>query len=100
MVLLPEADCWTKATKQKPTNPRLARIKACIYMLTFTVVEHEHFLRSTMRKSTYEGVCVCVCACVCECVCYKGLVIPSEHPLIGYCAIPLFLFAPAYVSFE
>lgn len=44
MVLLPDADCCTKATKQKPTNPRLARKEACKYMLTFTVVKHHHFL--------------------------------------------------------
>lgn len=43
VVLLPEADCWTKATRHKPTNPKLARIKACAYMFTSSVVEREYF---------------------------------------------------------
>lgn len=43
VVLLPEADCWTKATRHKPTNPKLARTKACAYMFTSSVVEREYF---------------------------------------------------------
>lgn len=58
VVLLPEADCWTKATRHKPTNPKLARIKACAYMFTSSVVEREYCssLRSVMLRSTRKSV--------------------------------------------
>lgn len=59
VVLLPEADCWTKATRHKPTNPKLARIKACAYMFTSSVVETRVlFLPLICDAQEHTQVCV------------------------------------------
>ena len=76
-------------------------------MLTFTVVQHEHFTKiyDAQEHIGFQG-CVCECVCVCVCVWYKGLLLfLSEHPLIGHCAIPPFffpspLFAPGLFEFQ
>lgn len=104
VVLLPEADCWTKATRHKPTNPKLARIKACAYMFTLSVVEREYFspLWSVMLRSIRKSVCkvseraraACVSEWVCACMCARCIKVlfPEERerepPVVGHCAIP------------
>lgn len=100
MVLLPEADCWTKATKQKPTNPTLARIKACRYMVTLTVVLQHHFRRiygAPEDRQTDTGAFGVKCLLLFP-LSPSALLI--EHRTIPFFLLFLFPSPAAYLSLE